>query len=453
MRRRRRRAEPPLLSRLGDHLREIIEGASITVVVKGVAALAEFGLNVAVARALGVEGAGLFFLSLTIVTVLSRVATSGFDQGALRSISVHPGGDRTTFADDVYRISVLFAGAVAATLALIAGATAPLYVEPIFQKPGLRFVLPIMVASVPAITVVLVQGKTLTGLKRIFAAQVVRALFLPAVALGLFLTVGRHFGLTGAACAYVAAAWLAAVAGHTVWNWVEFDPRDVAKKVDPGELRKSVRLLFQIRVVDLAVKWSPSLLLGALGTSYAVGLYEAAFRTSMVLGLVLAGVNSIAAPKYGELIGQGETATLASLSRNTARLCIATGLPVLVGIAIWPELVMGIFGDDFRGGSLVLVVVASGQYINVATGSVGYLLIMAHEELYYLISLAGALVASIALCAILIPMYGAVGAAIGAGTGIALSNMTAALFVYRRVGFNPIPFRLWKFETVPTGEG
>lgn len=436
-----------MLSRLGDHLLEIVRGASITVVVKGVGALAEFGLSVAVARALGVESSGVFFLSLTMVTVLSRVSALGFDQGALRLISTRPESDRTPFSDRVYRISVLFAAGGAAILAVLLGATAGLYVEPVFGEPRLAFALPVMLAAVPAVTATLVQGQALTGLKRIFAAQVVRAFVLPGAALGLFLAVGRGFGLTGAAAAYVTAAWLAATAGHVVWGMVEEAPaRENGEEIGPAEVRKSVRVLFQIRVVDLAVKWSPSLILGALGTTYAVGLYEAAFRTTMAMGLVLAGVNSIAAPKYGELIGEGEMETLAALSRDTARLCILAGLPVLAVIVLWPELVMSLFGEGFTAGRTVLVVTAVGQFVNVATGSVGYLLIMAHEELYYLISLAAALVVGVALCALLVPAHGALGAAIGAATGIALSNLLAVVFVRSRLGFNPFPVRVWQYE-------
>ena len=41
---------------------------------------------------------------------------------------------------------------------------------------------------------------------------------------------------------------------------------------------------------------------------------------------------------------------------------------------------MSLFGPEFRAGGPVLTILAAGQYVNVLTGSVGYLLMMTGNE-------------------------------------------------------------------------
>ena len=114
-------------------------------------------------------------------------------------------------------------------------------------------------------------------------------------------------------------------------------------------------------------------------------------------------------------------------------------LPFVLPMVVAPGLVMSLFGAEFRNGSAVLVLLALGQYVNVATGSVGNLLMMTgHERIIRNITFAAA-ATNIGLCVLLIPRFGITGAAIGTSVGMAAQNIASDAFVARKLGIATVP--------------
>lgn len=78
---------------LDHHMREIVQGASVSLGVKVVTGILTFALNVVVARALGAEGAGLFFLALTVVTIAAILGQLGLDAAVVRFVAAVATGE------------------------------------------------------------------------------------------------------------------------------------------------------------------------------------------------------------------------------------------------------------------------------------------------------------------------------------------------------------------------
>ena len=78
----------------------------------------------------------------------------------------------------------------------------------------------------------------------------------------------------------------------------------------------------------------------------------------------------------------------------------------------------------------------------MATGSVGFVLIMTGNERLARNNTAVAAGVSLALNVLLIPRYGALGAAIATAVSIASLNLPAAYLVKRELGILTIPLRL-----------
>ena len=89
---------------------------------------------------------------------------------------------------------------------------------------------------------------------------------------------------------------------------------------------------------------------------------------------------------------------------------------------------------------LVPSILAIGQFVNVATGSVEYLLMMSgYEELFRNNSTCVAIV-NIILCLILIPLFGIIGAAISTAISFAAANLIAMMLVWWRLNIWTVPF-------------
>ena len=99
---------------------------------------------------------------------------------------------------------------------------------------------------------------------------------------------------------------------------------------------------------------------------------------------------------------------------------------------------MGLFGEQYKQGANLLRILVIGQFINVITGSVGFLLNMTgfEKDMRNIVFLSGAI--ALLLNFILIPIYGVTGAAIATSIAIALQSLFAVYMVRRRLGFNTL---------------
>ncbi|MGH7541717.1 MAG: polysaccharide biosynthesis C-terminal domain-containing protein, partial [Gemmatimonadota bacterium] len=228
--------------------------------------------------------------------------------------------------------------------------------------------------------------------------------------------------------------------GYILWHRASPDLSGLEARFPTSVLFRTGRPLFAITALQLVMQWTSTLLLGVWSTTEQVGLYNVAYRTAFIVTLVLSSVNSIAAPKFSELHSRRETPVLAATTRNSTRLMIMLATPALLVLVFAPEFVMSLFGREFRQGWPMLVTLALGQFVNVAAGSVGFLLIMTGEERAYRNVTLFAAFVNVGLNVALIPRLGGLGAAIATATGVAARNLGAVLVVRRKLGIQPIPF-------------
>jgi len=109
---------------------------------------------------------------------------------------------------------------------------------------------------------------------------------------------------------------------------------------------------------------------------------------------------------------------------------------------LFPEWLMSFFGEEFRTASTALVILALGQFVNIATGSVSYLLSMTGFERKVRDNAFFSALIGVALGFALIPNYGLLGASIATAIAIASQNLLGVYQVQKHLGFNTLVF--WK---------
>lgn len=187
----------------------------------------------------------------------------------------------------------------------------------------------------------------------------------------------------------------------------------------------------------MLVNAATMLMLGAISTPAAVAIYGAAFQTAKPMRYILMAVNSIAGPKFAALHGMAEGHALNRTARGSALLMTVAAIPMLLVLMLFPGWIMGLFGSEFVAGAGVLRILAITQFIAVMSGSIGSLLVMSGHEKQLRNNSAAAFVLAIPLNLVLIPEFGAMGAAISAAIAIVLRNGLGMLQVYRRLGILP----------------
>jgi O-antigen/teichoic acid export membrane protein len=432
----------PSVSRLLDaHMREVISGAAAAFVLKVIGAGLSLAFNVAVARLLGSEGAGLFFLALSITTIGSVLGRVGLDNTLLRFVATHAALGEWDRVKGVHRLGMRMAVAAAGAVAAICFLLAPWIASLVFRKPALTEPLRWMSLSILPVALVNLHAESLKGLKRIHAAMIVQGMGVPLVGLLVIIPLVRAADAAGAGLAYLAGTALTALLGAWAWRRAVVQHDDAVPSFPFRELWASCKPLLLVSVMNRAVlPWSPLFLLGIWAGSREVGIFGAASRVAMVVGFMLATVNSVLVPKFAELYARGDREALGRTARRSAQMITLLASPVFLILMFGGRWVMAIFGPEFADGALVLAVLAVGQLVNALTGSVNHVLIVTGNEKILRNTVVLASVVQIALCAVLIPWAGVLGAAAAAAAANAGINLAASYVVWKRLGIMTIPF-------------
>ena len=411
----------------------LTRGAAISFTLRIAGAGFGFALNVLIARLYGATGAGLYFLALTIAGIASLLGRVGLENAVLRFIAAAASASDWARVRAISRRAILIVllASVLTSVAffLLAGYLA----SSVFAKPALYSLLRVLTFSILPIAFIVLYGAMLKALQHIRDSQLVEAVATPMFALLLTGTVGYRFGVSGAISAFVIAALMTAALGAFLWHR-HSPPVTVDSPTQPPLRLLSTSASFVwVQLLNTVTDWADILILGAFWPAEAVGIYGVAKRLALTVSFILIAVNNIAAPKFAALHHQKDHAALSKVAVYSARLTLLAAGPVLLLLMLFSSFFMGIFGSGFRTGAGVLVVLALGQLVNVAVGSVGQLLAMTgHEKILRNIFLV-ATVLNLSGNFLLIPKFGMMGAALSSVFFVVVTNLAAAWFVRSRL--------------------
>jgi O-antigen/teichoic acid export membrane protein len=238
-------------------------------------------------------------------------------------------------------------------------------------------------------------------------------------------------------CTLGATAFALIVQGVAVWVRVR-------RALPPGERKFEAatwgKATLPIAFVDLnnsLLTYVDVLLLSFFLKPEAVALYFAATRLLQFVVFVQYAATAATAPRFAEFHARGDHATLRALAARTARwtflIAAGTGAALLVA----SPYLLAMFGSGFEASVPILMILVAGAVVFAACGPCEDLLIMVGQER------AGALIAVLALIVAallnlaLIPLYGAMGAAIATASMTVLRGLALCMTVWKKLGFAP----------------
>lgn len=432
----------PRLTSGDPNLRGVVRGASVAFATRLGGAAAKFGQDLAVARLLGPSDAGAFFLAVTAATVASTAGRLGLDNTVVRFSASCAAMDDWPGVRGVGRrsLGITLAGAAIAALALAFAARA-LGIR-VFHDPNLVPVLIAMAVSVVPTSAYTIYGQLLKGIGRIGEGVSVLTAVAPAIATVLTLALAPAWGLMGAVAAYSAAAIGAWVVGLVRWNRAV----PAATRGFPvPELLRSGFPLWVHSLLQLVIRHGALVMLGIFASNSEVGVFGIAFRLAFAVSSVLIAVNASAAPRFSALHAKGDLETLKQTARgSTFLMCVVAG-PVLAVFVLFPDRILSIYSPEFAAGGVLLAILAVGQFVNVATGSVQMLLMMTEQEDWIMRTTVLAACLALFLNIALIPRWGSTGAAVATSVVWIVQNLLVLVTVRWKLGFWVTPsLRAWR---------
>ena len=214
--------------------------------------------------------------------------------------------------------------------------------------------------------------------------------------------------------------------------------RDYSKEKSSVSVKNILNYSLPMMLSSMTIyllSWTDVLMLGMMTSETDVGIYNTAFKIGFFVLVFVIAINVVVAPKVAEYYQKNDPNSLKSFINQVTQLITLITLPVVIGIILFRNQLLGIFGIDFLQGSTVLIIIAIATLINSATGNVDQILNMTkNQKLLFKINIVS-LIINIAFNAVLIPYYGINGAATASLISTVFMNIAALYFIKKKLGF------------------
>lgn len=420
-------------------LKTLVRGAGVALLTQTISVGITYFSQVLFARWMGATQFGVFEYVTTISLVLGFVGGLGLSSVALRFISAYSvqqawGQLRGVIWGSWWQTALASVGlAILGTGFLWWRHT----LSPIDHLTSLILGL----WAVPLVALLKLQLEMGRAIRRIGLAYAPSLVVYPALLLlGTVIWVSLQKSLTSAALLGI-SLWtmLCVLAIQLVFLRRGFVPEiHTAKPV--YAFRQWLQVALPLLFIDgsfMVLNQTDTLMIGAMLNPESVGIYSAAFKTAAWVNFILASVNAIAAPMFAALYAQGKQAELQQLVSTIARWIFYPALTVAIGISLFAEPILGLFGTEFTAAKWAMIVLAIGQLVNVGAGSVGYLLNMTghHNQCAFVVGCSAVL--NLGLNWIGIPQFGILGAAFATAISMSLWNVWLNRLVVKHLSIDP----------------
>ena len=385
----------------------------------GIGAVLLFSMHALLGRVAGASSYGIFSYALALVNVLAVIVPLGWQSAIIRFVSQYreqrEWGLLRGSVTRSYQITAL--SAVVAALVLLG--LSFLGSIPPDLSASLRFAALLL----PVLAFVGLRRKTLQGLQKAKLSVLPEDIVVPILVIAgvWILSVGTAADI---ALIYAAAALCAFLLGN-YWLWRNMPPESRGIK---SEFRTRAWMAISLPMVfggfsQIIMNRIDILLLGSLLGSASVGVYSAAVRIATLNTFVLVAVATMVTPMIASAFHGGRTAQVRTLLRQAMLLGAIGGIPLFLVMFFFPGLLLGFFGEEFARNAHLLQILAVGQLVNAITGPVGYVLLMAGRERAFALTTAVVAVGSVGGNLVVIPIYGATGAAFVTATSVIVLNV------------------------------
>lgn len=416
---------------------ELLRGVGWAACIQFFGIVISFLLIITLARVLGPEVYGIYTLVISVVTVMALPFKSGLPNLLVREVAIYHKNNQLGFLKGLVLSSIVFSllwSAVALTAFLLCWFFSGMISLDEAFLWGLILV--------PIWALENVRSSVLRGLRYVVSSQfpdmVVRPLLLFLIVF-VALEIGVNFTAALAIQATILATFLALLAslfmvirGGGATSTLLFSPEYRLRFWGKSLLPLSV--FSGLKMLDTQVSF---FLLGAFIDSQEVAVFRVATATSGLVAVGLTAVNFALAPQIARLYSEGKLLELQRLISISTRLVAAVSVPIVIVLGIWGEaLVSLVFGGEYKSAFTPLIILGIGQLVNVLSGSVVLVMSMTGNDRYLMVSGGVALILNFLISLIMVPLFGAQGAAIGASISLISWNVLLVFAVKKRVGVN-----------------
>lgn len=409
----------------GNLKARLLQGLAGTAFLKVINIFLALVSSILLARVLGPENYGIYSFAISIITLLSLPTNAGLPTLIVRETTKYQLQGNWGLFRGLLALANVFVISFSIFIA-IASAIIAWWVWG--DEQSLKYITFLWaLLLLPFIAFAKLRSSTLLGLRKVIRAQLPEELVQPMVMIVLLLLcvfLGSELTPFKVVQYNIFAAFIAFFVGALLLKWTI--PKQV--KVANKEYRvkawvSSLIPLSLIVGVQAINKQVGIVTLGMFGSATDVALYKIA---STAVGLSTIGLmitNPVLGPYITRLAKQNKREQLQKIFIVSARVSFLITVLILSVFVFFGERILSLlFGDEYIGANPALLILCIGQLGNVLVGSVGLILKQLSFEKLVLRSVTFSMIVNVMLCYLLVPTYGANGAAVAMTVSFLLWN-------------------------------
>ena len=179
------------------------------------------------------------------------------------------------------------------------------------------------------------------------------------------------------------------------------------------------------------------IILGFFTSPGQIAIYAAVSRLIPLIGFFPSIINNVIKPYISSYFIKKRIEGVRRIVFFAAIITFISSTGFSVGLAVFGKWILTLFGDSFKDGYPIMLILIFSKLISILTGPVGVLLNMTNQatlsskiEMYSSATF-------ILLCYMLVPTYGVYGAAIATAMAWIGRNVIMTYFVFTRLNVNP----------------
>lgn len=199
--------------------------------------------------------------------------------------------------------------------------------------------------------------------------------------------------------------------------------------------------MFISTTIMVFMGWIDSFVLGVYVIDSEIGIYNVAIKIALGASFAMEAINAGLAPKVARLYYEDKKEEFHKLVQFSTHLNFGVTVGIVLIIIIFNQFLLGLFGEEFKSGFAVLLILSLVHLMNSFMGSSATIMQMiGYQKQYQNIAIL-ALVINLSLNFMLVPKYGNVGAAVATAISLTFWYICNAGFLKKKENiityFNP----------------
>lgn len=402
--------------------------------------------NIILARLLGVEGLGVYGVSISIVMLMAMPITTSLDTTLVRSVGKLHGDNRNGDITSVVKFVLVIALIAVLFYYLFIGVFLNVFPEGIYSA-----ILPYTLIFYPAFLLLALGGSMLRSIDYVtlgvLPEQILRqAIFMLSLVLAYFVFTGdqllaedamRMHALSNVVTSGVAVMMLL-YATRSIQGGLLTGVRD---KLEWAKYYYGYWPLLVLGFVQVASTQVPMLLIGALGLPADAGLFRVSEQLVALCGLGLVSVNLAFGPMFAKVTA--DKGSMQQTITKASKMILVMVIPATIILMIWPKIILTtLFGESFESAATALRIMCIGTAVSAMVGPVGLVLNILGYEKKTLLGMQISLAVNVITCLLLVPDFGVIGAAIAFCSTKIVWNGVLLFYLYKETGLSTVPYLL-----------